>query len=131
MTETIVAFLRANAEQLDVDMAEALNIPLAELREEIARLAASGDVICCRVTRFIEGRKIEGISCRLSCDPPTPARGRKPGAKKDEDTEAAGSVLRHPGNERRATPLPRARSWSPALSRRFTDWRDAAQTALI
>ena len=65
MTETIVAFLRANAEQLDVDMAEALNIPLDELRQEIARLAASGDVICCRVTRFIDGRKIEGISCRL------------------------------------------------------------------
>jgi DNA-binding Lrp family transcriptional regulator len=66
MTETIVAYLRANAEQLDVDMAEALNIPLAELREEVARLAASGDVICCRVTRFIEGRKIEGsvVVCR-------------------------------------------------------------------
>jgi hypothetical protein len=29
MTETIVAYLRANAEQLDVDMAEALNIPLS------------------------------------------------------------------------------------------------------
>ncbi|EXI74636.1 MAG TPA: ArsR family transcriptional regulator [Candidatus Accumulibacter phosphatis] len=88
MTETIVAYLRANAEQLDVDMAEALHIPLAELRDQIAQLAASGDVICCRVTRFIEGRKIEGISCRLSCDPPTPARGRKPGVKKDEDVDA-------------------------------------------
>jgi len=88
MTETIVAYLRANAEQLDVDMAEALNIPLSELREEISRLAASGDVICCRVTRFLDGRKIEGISCRLSCDPPTPARGRKPGVKKDDDAEA-------------------------------------------
>lgn len=88
MTETIIAFLRANAEQLDVDMAEALNIPLPELREQVARLAASGDVICCRVTRFIDGRKIEGISCRLSCDPPTPARGRKPGVKKEDDAEA-------------------------------------------
>ena len=87
MTETIVAFLRANAEQLDVDMAEALNIPIAELRDQVARLAASGDVICCRVTRFIEGRKIEGVSCRLSCDPPTPARGRKPGVKKEDDSE--------------------------------------------
>ena len=89
MTETIVAYLRANAEQLDVDMAEALNIPLSELREESSRLAASGDVICCRVTRFLDGRKIEGISCRLSCDPPTPARGRKPGVKKDDDAEAS------------------------------------------
>ena len=87
MTETIVAYLRANAEQLDVDMAEALNIPIVELREQIAQLAASGDVICRRVTRFIDGRKIEGISCRLSCDPPTPARGRKPGVKKDDDSE--------------------------------------------
>lgn len=88
MSETILGYLRANAEQLDVDMAEALNIPLAELREEVARLAAAGDVICCKVTRFIEGRKIEGISCRLSCDLPTPSRGRKPGVKKDDDAEA-------------------------------------------
>ena len=85
MTETIVAYLRANAEQLDVDMAVALNIPLADLREQIAQLAAAGDVICCRVTRFIDGRKIEGISCRLSCDPPTPARGRTHGVRKDDD----------------------------------------------
>ncbi|MCM8595026.1 ArsR family transcriptional regulator [Accumulibacter sp.] len=90
MTEAIVAFLRSNGEQLDVDMAEVLNIPIAELREQVARLAASGDVICCRVTRFIEGRKIEGISCRLSCDPPTPARGRKPGGAKREDDSEAG-----------------------------------------
>ena len=88
MTETIVAFLRANAEQLDVDMAEALNIPLAELRQEVAALSSPRYVCYWRVIRFIDGRKIKGISCRLSCDPPTPARGRKPGAKKDEDTEA-------------------------------------------
>ena len=88
MTETIIGFLKSNGEQLDVDMAEALNIPLADLRNEVARLAAAGDLICCKVTRFIEGRKIEGISCRLSCDPPTPARRRKPGVKKDDDAEA-------------------------------------------
>ncbi|MBL8398047.1 MAG: ArsR family transcriptional regulator [Candidatus Accumulibacter sp.] len=87
MTDTILAYLRTNGEQLDVDMAESLAIPMADLREQIARLAASGDVICCKVTRFIEGRKIEGTSCRLSCDPPTPARGRKPGVKKEEDTD--------------------------------------------
>lgn len=87
MTEVILGYLRNNGEQLDVDMAPVLKIPLAELRDEIAKLAASGDVICCRVTRFIEGRKIEGISCRLSCDVPAPARGRKPGGKKDDDSE--------------------------------------------
>ncbi|HPT49974.1 MAG TPA: ArsR family transcriptional regulator [Accumulibacter sp.] len=88
MTDTILGFLRSNGEQLDIDMAEALAIPIADLREQVATLAASGDVICCKVTRFIEGRKIEGTSCRLSCDPPTPARGRKPGAKKEDDSDS-------------------------------------------
>lgn len=87
MTDSILAFLRANGEQLDVDMAASLDIPIAELRDEVARLASSGDLICCRVTRFIDGRKIEGTSCRLSCDPPTPARGRKPGVKKVDDSK--------------------------------------------
>jgi hypothetical protein len=88
MSEAIIGFLRSNGEQLDVDMAEALGIPIAELRDAITQLAGAGDLICCKVTRFIEGRKIEGISCRLSCDPPTPSRGRKPGVKKDDDAEA-------------------------------------------
>ncbi|WP_300336856.1 ArsR family transcriptional regulator [Accumulibacter sp.] len=87
MTDAILGFLRANGEQLDVDIAQSLDIPIADLRDEVARLAALGDLICCRVTRYIDGRKIEGTSCRLSCDPPTPARGRKPGVKKADDSD--------------------------------------------
>ena len=87
MTDSILGFLRANGEQLDVDMAASLHILIADLRDEVARLASVGDLICCRVTSFIDGQKIEGTSCRLSCDPPTPARGRKPGVKKSDDSE--------------------------------------------
>ena len=87
MTDAILGFLRANGEQLDVDIAQSLDIPIADLRDEVARLAALGDLICCRVTRYIDGRKIEGTSCRLSCDPPTPARVRKPGVKKADDSD--------------------------------------------
>lgn len=83
MDTTILEYLKANGEQLDVDLSSALRIPLPQLKKTVDRLSASGDVICCHVTRFIEGRKIEGTSCRLSCDLPTPSRGRKPGAKKD------------------------------------------------
>lgn len=79
----ILDYLKDNGEQLDADIAAALRIPLAQLKPLIDQLAASGDIICCHVTRFIEGRKIEGTSCRLSCDLPTPSRGRKPGVKKD------------------------------------------------
>ena len=47
------------------------------------RLAAcAGDCI------DADGKKIEGTSCRLSCDLPAPARGRKPGgAKKEADMD--------------------------------------------
>lgn len=83
MNVRILDYLKTNGEQLDVDISTALRIPLPQLRTLVEQLSASGDVICCHVTRFVEGKKIEGTSCRLSCDLPTPARGRKPGVKKD------------------------------------------------
>jgi hypothetical protein len=87
MIESILKFLRANGEQLDSEISQALNIPMAQLKTQVAQLSASGDVICCKVTRFIDGKKIEGTSCRLSCDLPAPARGRKPGVKKDPESD--------------------------------------------
>ena len=89
MNVNILDYLKANGEQLDLDISTALHIPMSQLRLLVEQLSASGDVICCHVTRFIDGQKIEGTSCRLSCDLPAPTRGRKPGgAKKDTSTEA-------------------------------------------
>ncbi len=87
MNTAILKFLRANGEQLDADISQALQIPLLQLKTQVAELSASGDVICCKVTRFIDGKKIEGTSCRLSCDLPAPTRGRKPGVKKDPNAD--------------------------------------------
>lgn len=87
MNAAILKYLRANGEQLDSEISQALHIPMAQLKNLVAQLSASGDVICCKVTRFIDGKKIEGTSCRLSCDLPAPARGRKPGVKKDNDLD--------------------------------------------
>ncbi|WP_263772207.1 hypothetical protein [Propionivibrio soli] len=85
MNASILKYLRANGEQLDSEISEALRIPMGQLTNLVAELAASGEIICCKVTRFIDGKKIEGTSCRLSCDLPAPARGRKPGARKEPD----------------------------------------------
>ena len=74
MNASILKYLRANGEQLDADISLALDIPMNQLKTQVAELSASGDVICCKVTRFIDGKKIEGTSCRLSCDLPAPAR---------------------------------------------------------
>ncbi|MDR2112926.1 MAG: ArsR family transcriptional regulator [Candidatus Accumulibacter sp.] len=83
MNASILDYLKANGEQLDVDIAAALRIPMPRVKTLVEQLSVSGDVICCHVTRFIDGKKIEGTSCRLSCDLPAPSRGRKPGGKKD------------------------------------------------
>ena len=88
MNAAILKFLRANGEQLDADISQALRIPIGQLRQLVDDLAASGEVICCKVTRFSDGKKIESISCRLSCDLPAPARGRKPAsAKRDPNAD--------------------------------------------
>lgn len=87
MNASILKYLRANGEQLDAEISLALDIPMAKLKTQVAELSASGDVICCKVTRYIDGKKIEGTSCRLSCDLPAPARGRKPGVKKDPNAD--------------------------------------------
>ena len=87
MNASVLEYLKANGEQLDADLSRALHIPVAQLRTLVSQLSASGDVICCHVTRYVDGKKIEGVSCRLSCDLPTPTRGRKPGAKKEQANE--------------------------------------------
>ena len=87
MNASILKFLRANGEQLDSEISQALHIALPQLRNQVAELSASGEVICCQVTRFIDGKKIEGTGCRLSCDLPAPARGRKPGVKRDPNAD--------------------------------------------
>ncbi|MDR1934686.1 MAG: ArsR family transcriptional regulator [Candidatus Accumulibacter sp.] len=83
MNARILDYLKTNGEQLDVDIAAALHISMPQVKTLVEQLSVSGDVICCHVTRFIDGKKIEGTSCRLSCDLPAPSRGRKPGGKKD------------------------------------------------
>jgi DNA-binding Lrp family transcriptional regulator len=82
MTTSILSFLRTNGEQLDAEIAEALNMPKTQVQRHIAQLSSSGEVICCRVTRFVNGKKVEGVSCRLSAYIPPRATGPKPGAKR-------------------------------------------------
>lgn len=77
---TILNFLKTSGPHLDSEIAEALKIPLPRLRDLVAALSSSGDVICCNTIQFRDGRQIEGLSCRLSCYSPPAARGRKPGA---------------------------------------------------
>ena len=82
MNTAILQYLRANGEQLDAEIAEALDIPQAQLQRQLSQLSAAGEVICCHVTRYSGEKKIEGMSYRLSAHVPPRAPGRKPGAAK-------------------------------------------------
>ncbi|MBS1173310.1 MAG: hypothetical protein H6R12_2140 [Proteobacteria bacterium] len=83
MNASILAFLKTNGEQLDAQIAAALQMPMAMVARDMSQLSSAGEVICCKVTRYIDAKPIEGVSCRLSCQVPPPARGRKPGATRD------------------------------------------------
>lgn len=78
---SLLKYLNAQGEGFDADIAKALKAPLGDVRTLVAALAVSGDVICCKVTRYIDGKMIEGVSCRLSGTVPRPAPGPKPGGK--------------------------------------------------
>ncbi|MEZ0316454.1 MAG: ArsR family transcriptional regulator [Methylophilaceae bacterium] len=74
----ILEYLNKHGESLDVEIAGAIKIPLAEVRSTIQQLAEKGAVMSCKVTKFPQGKKVEGISARISGFIPQPSPGRKP-----------------------------------------------------
>ncbi|MBI3529032.1 MAG: helix-turn-helix transcriptional regulator [Betaproteobacteria bacterium] len=82
MNTSILQFLRDNGEQMDAEIAKALRMPKALVQKHISQLSSAGEVICCQATRFFNGKKVEGVSCRLSAYIPPRATGPKPGAKR-------------------------------------------------
>ena len=91
INNSILEFLKANGTRMEAEIADALKLPMTKLKTHVASLTSTGDIICCNVTKFDSGKKIEGVSCRLSCYMPPPARGRKPGVK-----PSAGHQEKHP-----------------------------------
>ena len=87
MKTNILQHLKSNGEQMDAEIAKALHLPKAVVLDHIAELSSSGEVICCQVTRYIAGKPVEGVSCRLSAYIPPKATGPKPGAKRGANTD--------------------------------------------
>ncbi|MGA7748901.1 MAG: FaeA/PapI family transcriptional regulator, partial [Gallionella sp.] len=63
--EQILQFLKKNGEKLDAEIAVAAGLSLSKTRLYLAELAAKGEIMTYQSTRFLEGKKIEGIRCRL------------------------------------------------------------------
>ncbi|MGV8991041.1 MAG: ArsR family transcriptional regulator [Thiobacillus sp.] len=75
--QKILTYLKSRGEQLDSEIAAATRIPLANVRLYLSELAKRGDVIACHSTRFIGGKKVEGMLCRMSGFTPAARPGRK------------------------------------------------------
>ena len=76
-TNKILQYLNKQGEQLDTEIADAIGIFVSQTRSYLSELTKKGEVMSCQTIRFVKGKKIEGISCRISGFIPKTAPGRK------------------------------------------------------
>ncbi|HTY99508.1 MAG TPA: transcriptional regulator [Rhodocyclaceae bacterium] len=77
----ILQHLKKYGQQLDSEIAAATGIPLAKVRLSLSDLSARGEISRCHVTKYDNGKTIEGTLCRIAGYVPPAAPGRKPGTK--------------------------------------------------
>jgi hypothetical protein len=73
----IIQYLKAQGEKLDTEIAAATGLSVDAIRIQLIELAAKNEVMVCQSTRFVKGKKIESMSCRISGFIPKAAPGRK------------------------------------------------------
>jgi hypothetical protein len=73
----ILPCLKKHGQRLDSELAKETGVPIAMVRVRLAELAASGAIITCNLTRFEQGKRTDGLLCRMSGWFPPPAPGRK------------------------------------------------------
>ena len=73
----ILEYLKKHGEVFDSEIAVATGIPLTGVRLHLSALADKKEIVACHSIRFENGKKVEGISCRLVGYIPRAAPGRK------------------------------------------------------
>ena len=77
-TSPVFEHIKQKGQVRDAEIATALGLGLAKVRSTLTDLAARGQIFCCRVTRFADGKPVEEILCRVSGYIPPASPGRKP-----------------------------------------------------
>jgi len=80
--QEILKYLKDRGEQLDSEIATAVGMPLESVRRHVSALSARGEVMTCQSIRFNDGKRVEGLLCRIAGYIPPAAPGRKPKAQK-------------------------------------------------
>jgi predicted ArsR family transcriptional regulator len=74
----VLQYLKKHGQLVDWEIASAMDIPLADVRSALIALSERGDVSQCTITRFLDGKPVEGMLCRVAGTIPPKAPGRKP-----------------------------------------------------
>lgn len=77
-TSPIFEHIKKHGQVRDAEIATALGLGLTKVRNSLSDLSARGHISCCNVTRFLNGKSVEEILCRVSGYIPPAAPGRKP-----------------------------------------------------
>lgn len=75
----ILEHLRRHGQQLDSEIAAATGLSLRKVRSCLEDLSLRGEISQCQVTRFEDGKPVNGILCRVAGAIMKSAPGRKPG----------------------------------------------------
>ncbi len=73
----ILQYLKTHGERLDAEIAEAVGMSLTKVRIQLSEMTIKGEVMSYQSTKFENGKKIEGIRCRVAGFIPPAAPGRK------------------------------------------------------
>jgi hypothetical protein len=75
--QEIMKFLKSSGEKLDSEIAAGTGLSLANVRARMLELSAKGEVIMCHSIRYNDGKKVEGMLCRVAGYIPPVGPGRK------------------------------------------------------
>ncbi len=73
----ILQYLKKHGEKLDMEIAVATGISLANVRLHLSELATKGQIMTCHLIRYEKDKTVEGIICRITGYIPPAAPGRK------------------------------------------------------
>ena len=74
----ILQYLKKHGERSDKEIAGALGIPLADLHIQLDELKANAQIMVCHSIKFVKGKEIASIICRISGFIPPAKPGAKP-----------------------------------------------------
>jgi hypothetical protein len=86
-TDQVLSHLKKYGQLLDLEIASATGIALAEVRKSLADLTTRGEISQCSVTHFIGSKRVDGFQCRISGYVPPVAAGRKAGSNKSVSSD--------------------------------------------